>query len=82
MSVAARFYISEITTFAYDPSQARIKLMAACRGEENKAWATATPSGSIEMHVNNPDAVAWFRECMDERQDVALTFEKRSAKDV
>ena len=73
MAVTARFYVSEVTHRAYAPDQAQIKLAASTRGEENKAWATATPSGSIDMAINNPEAAAFFTARLG--QDVALTFE-------
>ena len=76
-AVTARFYVSEVIHRAYAPDQAQIKLQASTRGEENKAWATATPSGSIEMSINNPDAAAFFTSRLG--QDVALTFESLGA---
>jgi hypothetical protein len=75
MAVAARFYISEMTTFAYDPNAAKMKLMCVVRGPENASWASATPSGTVEMHVTNPAAVKWFRERMEAKDDIALTFD-------
>lgn len=29
---------------------------------ENKAWAEATPSGSLSMHINNPGAFGAFEQ--------------------
>ena len=73
MSVTARFFIAKITRHAYSPDNVVAELSASTKGEQNKAWATATPSGTITMNINNPSAAAWFSERLG--QDVALTFE-------
>jgi hypothetical protein len=74
--VAARFYIAKVEKFAYggpgSVSQRSVTLQAATRGEENKSWAQATPSGQITMHINNGDAGAWFDEHLGE--DIAVSF--------
>lgn len=74
MAVTARFYVSEITKFSGGTST-RIKLGAACRGPENRDWARWSPSGTVELVVLNPPAVAWFEERIG--KDVAITFEDR-----
>lgn len=73
MTVTARFYVDEITTRAYNPSHVNVTLRAAGRGEQNKAWAEATPTGTITLTVNNPDAAAFFQA--HQGHDLALTFE-------
>lgn len=60
MSVIARFFVSEVTRRAYNPDAAEITLNVASRGEENKVWAAATPSGTIKMNVLNALAVEAF----------------------
>lgn len=72
MTVTARFYVDQIIHRAYNPSHATVMLQAAGRGEQNKAWAQATPSGTIEMSVNNPAAAAFFRDMLG--RDLELTF--------
>lgn len=72
MSVAARFWVDEITTRAYNPDHVSVTLRAAGRGEGNKEWAQATPTGTIELTITNPAAADWFKE--RQGQDVALTF--------
>lgn len=38
-----------------------VKLRAVSDGsDENKAWAAATPQGSVELQIDNPDAVGQF----------------------
>lgn len=73
MSVKARFYISEVTRRAYNPDHVQVTLQAAGRGEENKDWAAATPSGQIQMTINNPAAASFFGDRLG--KDVTLTFE-------
>lgn len=76
MAVTARFFVDEITRRAYNPEHALIKLKPAYNnGEGNKDWAEATPSGSMEMQVNNPRAVEWFAERMSAKSDIAVTFD-------
>lgn len=72
MGVSARFYVAEATRFAYNPSQRTIKLRASTKGEENKAWAAATPSGEITLQISNPAAAEWFEERLG--TDVGLVF--------
>ncbi len=72
--ITARFYVTSITRTAYNPAHAAITLKPAYRGEENKAWAEATPSGEITLQVNNPAAVAQFTEWFETGKDLHLTF--------
>jgi len=74
MAVSARFYVSEVTHRAYNQSHVTVKLQVSSRGEENKAWATSTPSGSIEMSITNPDAAGFFTARLG--QDVAVNFDE------
>lgn len=75
MSVIARFYVAKVEKHAYTPGmtpQRAVTLQAATRGEENKSWAQATPSGQITMHINNGAAGQWFEEMLG--RDVAVSF--------
>lgn len=76
MSVQARFFVQAITTYAGN-NGGQVVLAPVSRGSENKTWASATPSGRIEMNVNNPAAFKWFQERLS--QDVAILFEDRPA---
>lgn len=87
--VTARFYVREVTRFAMSVSQSlsagwaapapQVKVSLSpvngSKGEENKAWASATPSGNIELTIGNPEAAAWFNDMLG--KDVAITFEAR-----
>lgn len=57
MTVRAKFFVTEIARTTYG---GRIILSAVCRGEDNKAWASATPSGQITMTIRNEVAVEQF----------------------
>jgi hypothetical protein len=71
-AVAGRFYVAKTTAFAYNPDHIAVELNAVCRGEHNREWASATPSGSIQMTITNPSAAAWFRDRLG--KEVALRF--------
>lgn len=73
MTVAARFFVSEITQFAYNPGNAKVKLMPSTKGEVNKEWAAATPSGEMWMNIGNAAAADWFRERLG--RDVSIRFD-------
>lgn len=73
MAVVARFYVQELTQYAYDPGSLRVTLQAVSRGPENKEWATATPSGQLSMSVKNSAAADWFRERLG--KEVAIQFD-------
>lgn len=72
-AVEARFYISGYQRTAYDPSVTTVKLQAVSRGEHNKTWAAATPSGHIEMTIRNEGAAAWFVNRLGKEVSVQFT---------
>lgn len=70
MAVRAKFYVAEFTRYATGASRpgyadpapfGKVVLRPVTRGEENKEWASATPSGQFEMTVNGP-GLPWFEE--------------------
>jgi hypothetical protein len=71
-AVQARFYVSGLARFAYDTSSVQVTLQAVGRGEHNKSWAAATPSGEIKMTIKNPSAASWFTERLG--KEVSLVF--------
>lgn len=57
--VRAKFQVTEVTQYGNQYGHGkRIKLTPVYDDTipENKRFAQATPSGSLEMHVNNPSA--------------------------
>lgn len=55
--VVAKFYVTEI---AFRQWGTELKLGAVTRGEDNKEWSAATPSGQITMTIKNELAVDQF----------------------
>lgn len=53
MAVSAKFFVSKI-------DGQNVAMYPVCRGVENRAWASATPGGSLLMTISNPDALAQF----------------------
>lgn len=90
MSVVARFYVRMIEKNAAQRMDGwaqpapiitvHLNPVSGSRGEQNKAWAAATPTGNVTMTIGNPDAAAWFEEMLG--QDIAITFEARPADEV
>ena len=83
MAVSARFFVSRVAKLATSVQPAgwaapvpwcEVELYPATRGEENKAWASATPSGSIKMTIGNPAAAKFFEDHLG--KDVAITFDE------
>lgn len=62
MSVRARFYVGSVTLTAGETGS--VQLNAAARGEENKMWASYTPSGQLTMNLSRKagPALEWFQE--------------------
>ena len=77
--IQARFYVRELTSFAYNPEALTVRLapVTGSYGKDgiNGQWNTATPAGDISLTINNPDAAAWFRERLG--KDLAITFDDR-----
>jgi hypothetical protein len=71
-AVEARFFVSGMTRRAYNPGATDVELVAVSRGEHNKRWAQATPSGNIKMTIQNEGAAAWFTERLG--QEVQVMF--------
>ena len=55
--VRAKFYVSEVALTTWGT---RIKLSAVTRGEDNKEWSAATPSGTLTMQIKNDLAAEQF----------------------
>jgi hypothetical protein len=65
MSVRAKFRVSAIKTKQWSkgaPSQTTVELDAVWADgiEENKRYAKYTPSGKIELTIDNPPALEFF----------------------
>lgn len=75
MAVAAKFFVASITRNSYNRTAAEVKLSVVCRGDENKEWAAATPSGSATLTIGNPAAVEMFQSAFDANQEIVARFE-------
>ena len=72
MAVVAKFYVAEKSCYAGSaPGTGSIVLRPVCRGEENKQWSAATPSGEIKMSILNPAAL----EALEHGEEYLVTFE-------
>lgn len=58
-AVRAKFFVQSISRTTYG---GQVKLQAVTRGQDNKEWAAATPSGSIDMTILNEVALAVFTD--------------------
>lgn len=81
MSVQARFYVATCTRYANGSSRpgfadpapmGDVVLRPATRGEANKQWASATPSGEIKLVIHG-QALPWFEERLG--AELAITFD-------
>jgi len=73
-AVTARFYVSEMTRYA-GAGNVRVKFSPAYANGKNAEWASATPSGSIELQVTNPAAIEEFSGWLDGRHDIHITLQ-------
>lgn len=60
--IKAKFNVSSITEFGNDGGKLVKLLPVINSNEDNKEWSQYTPSGSLELHITNPDAVIEFGE--------------------
>lgn len=75
MAVVARMYVESITRQAYDKKQVGIKLRVVSRGEHNKEWAAATPTGSVDLGILNPDAAQFYIDAFDANREILVGFD-------
>lgn len=74
--VRARFYVSETKRTAYSNGVGGVVVLnAVSRGDKNAQWASATPSGKVEMTINNPSAFAIFDEALGKDVDITFTVD-------
>jgi hypothetical protein len=75
MAVVAKFFVSEMTKRAYNPSHVTVKMSPVVRGDQNAQWAASTPSGDITLQINNPRAAAAFDAAMQAKAECLITFD-------
>jgi hypothetical protein len=79
-AVEARFFVSGYERRSYDPEATEVTLIAVSRGEHNKNWARATPSGQIKMTIKNESAASWFVDKLG--TEIAVRFTPAPAEDL
>lgn len=80
MSVKAKFYVAETHKYASQQQagwaapapMGKVILRPVSRGEDNKEWASATPSGLFEMTVRG-EAYPWFEERLGKEVSISIT---------
>lgn len=72
MTVVAKFFVGAVERNEGTPTASQVRMGAVCRGRENRAWASATPGGSITLGILNERATDYFVE----GQEYLVTFEK------
>src|SRR3990167_10154904 len=70
--VVAKFYVQTVEQHEGAPTASGVKMGAVCRGKENAGWASATPSGTIQLGILNDKATAYF----EEGEEYLVTFKK------
>ena len=58
-TLAAKFKVGSVTNFGNDNQNVNLSPVINDK-EENKSFSLYTPSGKIEMHITNPDAIDFF----------------------
>ncbi len=71
--IRAKMFVAELKKAAWNPEAVTVTLNAVSRGEENKEWAAATPSGQIVMTVSAPIAAEMFGERLGKEMFVDFT---------
>lgn len=79
MAVRAKFYIGSVTQragarmsgYAEPVPQGDVIMYPAARGEANKEWASATPSGEFKMTVRG-SALPWFAENLGREVNILI----------
>jgi hypothetical protein len=55
MSVVAKLHVNSILIEQYKGGGSVVKFTAVARGDRNRTWAAATPSGTFEMHCDEEE---------------------------
>lgn len=71
--VRGKFFPAEITEYP-GGAGGKVVMRAVSRGAINASFSAATPSGTIEMHVSNPDAFAKFQDACRRKAEYYVDF--------
>lgn len=63
--IRAKFSCESVTKFGYGSEQVKLRAVGPKTGEilnaENASFSKATPSGTLEMTIDNPEAQGFFK---------------------
>lgn len=59
-SILAKFKVGSVTDFGNSNENVKMSPVVS-DSNENKSFSMYTPSGAIEMHITNPDAIGFFK---------------------
>lgn len=62
--VRAKAYVASVTHYAWNDGGLTVKFQASTKGEDNKAWAAATPNLTFELAIKNPIAADVFHDAV------------------
>ena len=61
MTVRAKFQLTSITNYSYGGKRLHFDVVYDTSTEENRRFTKATPSGSMEMTIDNEAAIEQFQ---------------------
>ena len=74
MAVQAKMYLESVTAHKWGTS---VKFRVVTRGDENKAWANATPTGDMTLGIKNELALADFGlDALADEAEYLVTIER------
>lgn len=73
VDVRGKFFPAEVTEYPGGEG-GKVIFRAVSRGAVNASFSKATPSGTIEMHVSNPDAFAKFQDGVRRKVEYYVDF--------
>lgn len=68
--VRAKMYLEELRHTTYGGG---VTLRVVTRGEDNKQWAAATPSGEMKLSIKNELALEFFRDMLGKEFFIDIT---------
>lgn len=72
--VRARFFVQSVEMTPHQVGGGKVKLAPVSRGERNKEWSAATPSGEMWMYVSNPAGFEFFADIVRRCQAGELKY--------
>lgn len=74
MAVQAKMYLESVTAHKWGTT---VKFRVVTRGEENKEWSAATPTGELSLGIKNALALADFGlDALADEAEYIVTIER------